>query len=197
MGAVDDPAGRCRRRKDAMKRAMKPTTARLALGVALVLTLVAAWFAPAGEAAPEIAQPQASRARAPHSAARPKAPVVTDVLAIRSRAGDNDDAAQPNLFNASAWGAAKTAPTAPAAPPPEAAPTVAPPLPFKVLGSHVQDGRTVVFLQQNEINHVVRVGDTLAGTYQVERLEGATLTLRYLPLNQVQTLDLGRTLLDK
>jgi hypothetical protein len=43
----------------------------------------------------------------------------------------------------------------------------------------------------NDQNLAVRVGDTIAEQYRVERLEGQTLTLRYLPLDVLQTLDVG------
>jgi hypothetical protein len=186
---------------------MKPRKTRLLLGAALLATLAAAWFAPADDAAgvagseavPVGGQRGASMPAAGKSASGAAAPFV-DVLRIRSRAleGD-DDAPDAPLFSSTQW--SPPAPvTAPAPAAPEAAPASppqAPPLPFRVMGSYAQDGQAVVFLQQNEQNHVVRAGDTIADTYKVESLDGAIMKLRYLPLDQVQTLDLGRTLKEK
>lgn len=173
---------------------MKPSSGRMLLAAALVLTLAAAWFAPEEE--------QSSPAAAPRRAARAPLPAVADsagldVLAIRARDRD-DDGSDARLFNSTEWTAAAPVAAAAAAPTPaEPEAPQLPPLPFKVLGSQLQAGKTVVFLQQNDANHVVRVGDTIGDTYKVESLEGATLTLRYLPMNQVQTLDLGRTFQEK
>jgi hypothetical protein len=59
------------------------------------------------------------------------------------------------------------------------------------MGRYVEDGQVLVFLQHNDSNLVVRVGDTIAEHYKVESLDGGTLTLRYLPLDQQQTIDVG------
>ncbi|SEL57613.1 hypothetical protein SAMN05216359_111111 [Roseateles sp. YR242] len=67
----------------------------------------------------------------------------------------------------------------------------APALPFRPFGRYLDGGEDVVFLLMNDQNLAVRVGDTIAQQYRVERLEGNTLTLRYLPLDVLQTLDLG------
>lgn len=174
---------------------MKPANLRMLLAAALVLTLAAAWNAPEDDAAAVVTA-------APSRAVRPSVALGSeraglDVLAIRARDGEEDEGPDARLFNSTQWTARAAAPPAPAAAPPVAAEPAAPqlpPLPFKVLGSHQQAGQTVLFLQQNDTNHVVRVGDTIGDTYKVERLEGATLTLRYLPMNQVQTLDIGRTI---
>jgi hypothetical protein len=76
-------------------------------------------------------------------------------------------------------------------PPLPAGPAAAPALPFRAFGRYVDGGEDVVFLMMNDQNLAVRVGDTIAEHYRVERLEGQTLTLRYLPLDLVQTLDVG------
>jgi len=116
-----------------------------------------------------------------------KAPV--EVLSIRPRKSNlvaNDQDAK--LFSPTQWREAVAAPKAivAVAPPPQA-----PPLPFRFLGRYDDAGKTAVFLQHFEHNLVARVGDTLAEQYKVESLEGSTLTLRYLPLNQIQTLEVG------
>ncbi|HEY0064402.1 MAG TPA: hypothetical protein VGC21_19960 [Telluria sp.] len=175
---------------------MKQSTKRIGLGLALAATLAASWYDPAPVEA--LSGASAPRARAlPGRAGKARADVSVDVLAIRARNDDDSEQEGGNLFNPTQWNPV----TALAAPPPapvEAMPaTQLPPLPFKVLGIHEQAGQTTVFLQQNENNYVVRVGDTIADTYKVESLQGSTLTLRHLPLNQTQTLELGRTLTEK
>lgn len=77
------------------------------------------------------------------------------------------------------------------APPPEEvkqpAP-VAPPLPFAYLGMVVDGGRTTVFVARGDENHALETGQTVAGTWRVERITEKAVTFTYLPLRQKQTL---------
>ena len=73
----------------------------------------------------------------------------------------------------------------------QAVPTGAPATPFRVLGRYADARRNVVFLEQQDKNIVVEVGDTIEGQYKVEGISSTTLTLRYLPMDQVQTIPLG------
>lgn len=202
---------------------MKATSSRALIGVALVGTLLAAWFAPEpatdGLALTDKAKAAGSRANAAPgggtvgSAAAPGATPATNtanaagvpttarsgesvqVLALRPRDGQGAD----GLSEAGWLGVATARPAAaPAAsrvvetpPPLSAAPATAPALPFRAFGRYVDGGEDVVFLMLNDQNLAVRVGDTIAEQYRVERLEGQTLTLRYLPLDVLQTLDVG------
>jgi hypothetical protein len=185
---------------------MKPAVRKGLVGTSLVLTLLAMWYAPAQEKEKEkdeagvaVAAPAPRRAAADGQARRAPAPAFVDVLAIRPRTpADAEQDPEAGLFAATRWTPAEAAPAA-SAPVAEAAQqaATAPPLPFRVLGSYVQGGQVLVFLQQNDTNLVVRVGDTIGETYKVDSLDGSTLKLRYLPLDQVQTLELGRTLQDK
>ena len=178
---------------------MKPAVTRGLLGLGLGSTLLAAWFAPAPASdGVELAErTRTAAARTPAAAApapaRPAASRSAEVLRIRPReAGAAPDDAD-TIFGATRW----TPPPAPvaAAPvvvaPPPAAAAQAPPLPFRVLGRYADGGEVAVFLQYNDQNLVVRVGDTVAQNYKVESLQGSTLTLLYTPLNQKQTLDVG------
>ncbi|WP_022982034.1 hypothetical protein [Ideonella sp. B508-1] len=74
------------------------------------------------------------------------------------------------------------------APPP---PPTAPPLPFSFLGKKQQDGHWEVYLGTGSGFVVARQGEKLLDTYQVLRIEPPRLTLRYLPLQQEQSLDIG------
>ncbi len=69
------------------------------------------------------------------------------------------------------------------APPPQA-----PPLPFAYMGKLVEDATTTVFLARQDRNYVVRAGDTIDGTYRVERIGDDGLVVTYLPLKIQQTL---------
>lgn len=196
---------------------MKGTSSRTLIGVALVGTLLAAWFAPEpaqdGLALSDKAKAAGNRTHAaPGSGSAGPTPAATavgvpsttrtgepvQVLALRPREGQEAD----GLSEAGWLGVAMARPVAaPVAtrvvetPAPLAtAPAAAPPLPFRAFGRY-GDGSNgsedVVFLMLNDQNLAVRVGDTIADQYRVERLEGQTLTLRYLPLDVLQTLDVG------
>jgi hypothetical protein len=179
------------------------------LGLGLVATLLAAFrVSQTGDdlVAP-IRRPGASHGAqpggpAPTAAKSDSASGSGGVIAIRPR---DQDEGVANVFARAAW----LPPAAPSQPvgarPPAAAPLLevplteppppeAPPLPFHVLGRYVEDGKVAVFLQHNDQNLVVRVGETIADQYKVESLAGGVLTLVYLPLNQRQTLEVGNPL---
>ena len=185
---------------------MRPGTKRGLLGVALLATLTAVWFAPslkdegaglsgraqnASTRADDTAQPVTIQAVT--AAVRTETSSRVEVLSIHPRAQEVADADRNTRLFAS------TLSTQPSKKTPVAravamtiisAPPQAPPLPFHVLGRYDEAGQTVIFLRHNDQNLVVRVGDTLADKYKVESLNGATLTLRYLPLNQSQSLEI-------
>ncbi|MGH8640152.1 MAG: hypothetical protein ACRET6_00495 [Burkholderiales bacterium] len=78
----------------------------------------------------------------------------------------------------------------PVLPPP---PPQAPALPFTYLGRLLSGETTTVFLSRKDDNYIARVGDTLDGTYAVEKIEEAKITLIYLPLGVLQTLSFSAT----
>lgn len=65
-----------------------------------------------------------------------------------------------------------------------------PPLPFKALGSYTEDGAQVIFVQHNNQNLVLHVGDTISEKYKLESVDATSLTFIYLPMNLKQTLSL-------
>lgn len=169
----------------------------IVLAALLLVTLIAAYLAPPAQTAtlPPVARvikPDTRVAETPSSGAM-DGNRMTIVLKVKDRNVGEEEMAPTGLF-------AVPAPPPPPAPPPEPKkktpvlappPPQAPPLPFQVLGRYVEDGKTAVFLRHHDRNLVVRVGDTLAGQYKVESLDGNLLTLRYLPLDQMQTLLIG------
>jgi len=76
------------------------------------------------------------------------------------------------------------------APPPAPRPPQAPPLPFAYFGKAIEGGKVTVFLARGENNYVVRAGDTLEGTYRVERVDDRKVVFTYLPLGTRQELAL-------
>lgn len=120
----------------------------------------------------------------------------TEVLVIRARFDEEDSDPLSDLFASPAWArkASSAVPVAVGGPqdatvdPP---PPTAPPLPFTVIGSMNEGGHPKYFLRYAEQSFVVQVGDTLLEQYRVEAIEGSKLMLRYLPLDQLQSLELG------
>lgn len=75
-------------------------------------------------------------------------------------------------------------------PPPPPVPT-APPMPFAVIGKQKAGQAWEVFLAKADQTFVVHEGDNFAGTYQVVSIKPPIMQVRYLPLNQNQTLMIG------
>ena len=169
--------------------------ARTILALVLLATLLAAYFAPPptdeGLELTERARVAPAR-RASSAELRPsRHAAVKPVTVLRIHPGERDEegeagtdllsAVRPALAPAPEIQTQAPAPVAPQAPP----------LPFQLLGRYDEDGRTIVFLQHGDQNLVARVGDVIADHYRVEGLDDSVLRLRYLPLNQPQTLALG------
>lgn len=72
-------------------------------------------------------------------------------------------------------------------PPPPAAPAV----PYTVLGKKYEDGQWQVFLARQGHVFVVTAHDLLENTYRIEETRPPTMTLTYLPLQQLQSLPIG------
>ncbi len=170
-------------------------TRRSLLWLALAATLVAAYFSPDKQPSETSLLTEHARkaiAQAPDKALPPANKGAIEILTIRSR--DLGDTTQTqDWFHTGTWASPPAdMPVSAKSPAPVESPLPqAPPLPFKVLGRYTNDDVESVFLQHNDQNLVVHVGDTIAQNYKVEGLSVNTLTVRYLPLNQIQTLDLS------
>jgi hypothetical protein len=79
-------------------------------------------------------------------------------------------------------------PPTPAPPPP---PPSAPPLPFTYIGKSLEDGAWEVYLARGERAYLVREKAVIDGTYRVDAIKPPVLTLTYMPLDQVQQLNIG------
>jgi len=190
---------------------MKPR--HLAMGAALVAAAALVLFgdrAPDTEVAeaverapaPRPAQPApaaAAPARASTSTASGTAAATagsaggTPILALVPREtliGDSDAQfrqGENGVFGRQDW----TPPPPPPAPAPPPPPPSAPPLPFTFIGKSVADGAWEVYLARGDRTYVVRDKALIDGTYRVDAIAPPVLTLTYLPLNQVQQLNIG------
>ncbi|TYQ17598.1 UNVERIFIED_ORG: hypothetical protein JN05_02894 [Zoogloea ramigera] len=81
--------------------------------------------------------------------------------------------------------AERAAANAPAPPP------MAPPVPFNYFGKAVQDGAWEVYLARGDKTYIARNHSVIEGAWRVDRIAPPLLTVTYLPLNQVQQINIG------
>lgn len=85
-----------------------------------------------------------------------------------------------------------TPPPPPPPKPPPPPPPVAPPLPYTFIGKALSDGAWEVFLARgSDRTLIVRNQMVLDGAYRVDAIAPPVMKLTYLPLNQVQQLNIG------
>lgn len=179
----------------------------IAMGVAL---LAAGALVAFGDSTPESEVAEAVE-RAPAAAG---APVVTAaaplprsepgagqrgepaILRLAPRAtliGDDDEAlgGSGDVFGRRDWNPPPPPQPAQAAAAPAPPPPSAPPLPFTYLGKAAAEGRWEVFLSRGDKTYIVRNQMVIDGMYRVDAIAPPNLTLTYLPLNQVQQLNIG------
>jgi hypothetical protein len=177
---------------------MKPR--HIAMGAALLLAaglLVFGDRSPQGEVAEAVERPlpapaRATPARAMSTAASKPVPPIARLVPRETLIGDGKDSfnaaegAQGALFGRHDW-TPPPPPPKPAPPPPPSAP----PLPFTVIGKSLEDGKWEVYLASGERTHIAHEGAVLDGAWRIERIAPPLMTLTYLPLNQVQQLNIG------
>lgn len=73
------------------------------------------------------------------------------------------------------------------------APPTAPPLPFLYMGKMIENGELTVFLTRNNKPYVVHRGDVLDSEYRVNAVNPLLVEFTYLPLQQVQALNIGES----
>jgi hypothetical protein len=100
---------------------------------------------------------------------------------------ENNAGGQGDPFGSHNW----TPPPPPPAPAPPPPPPMAPPLPFIFIGKSLADGAWEVYLTRGERTYVVHDKEVIDGTYRVDAIAPPVLTLTYLPLKQVQQLNIG------
>ena len=89
-----------------------------------------------------------------------------------------------HLFVKQSW-----TPPPPVATAAEVKPT-APPLPYTYVGKHWKDNEWTVYLARDAVTLLVRKGDVIDDTYRIQLIESKTMELTYLPLKQLQILEI-------
>ena len=172
---------------------MKPR--HIAMGIALAIAAGLVAFGdrtPEGEVAEAVERPGAlpSRpAQARTSTATPE-PVIGRLIPRETLIGDGLDrfgSGESALFGRQDWTPPPPPPPEPLPPPPPSAP----PLPFTVIGKSLEGGKWEVYLAAGDRTQIASVGATLDGAWRVDRIAPPFMTLTYLPLNQVQQLNIG------
>ncbi|WP_431112940.1 hypothetical protein [Variovorax paradoxus] len=161
------------------------------LGLALLVTLVAVYFAPTEEAT--VVQ---AAARAPVPDAPPReasAPTTARATAsaarvIELRPRDDVDGDDSRLFAAQSWDPPPAKAEAPAQVPVAPAAPQAPPVPLQLLGRYQEDGRTAMFATFNGDSIVLWPGENINPEWRVDAIEPGQVVLTYLPLGQKQGL---------
>lgn len=177
---------------------MKPR--HIAMGVALA---AAAGLVVFGDKTPEDAvaeaverapaAPAAQRGAAPDrngDQGKDKAPAIlrqVDREVLIGDGGERFNQGEQGVFARQDW----TPPPPPPEPAPPPPPPSAPPLPFTFIGKSLQDGVWEIYLARGERTHLVRENTVIDGVYRVDAIRPPVLTLTYLPLNQVQQLNIG------
>lgn len=195
-------------------KSMKPR--HMALGAALLGAAALVLFgdrAPDDGVAEAVVRPAAQSAPASATAATAPPPAAVlvptadpqradtgkrqPILALVPRdvlIADNDSgfgqAPSGAVFGSQSWVPPPPPPAAaqPAPPPP---PPMAPPLPFTFIGKSVGDGVWEVYLARGDRTYTARTNEVIDGTYRVDAIAPPILRLTYLPLNQVQQLNIG------
>ena len=170
---------------------MKPR--HIAMGAALLFAaglLVFGDRSPEAEVAEAVERPASARpASARRTEAKP-APPVARLVPRETLIGDGKDsfnAGDGALFGRQDWTPPPPPPPKPAPPPPPAAP----PLPFTVIGKSLGEGKWEVYLASGQSTHIAHEGAVLEGAWRIDRIAPPLMTLTYLPLNQVQQLNIG------
>ncbi|MCC7701271.1 hypothetical protein IGS59_03395 [Janthinobacterium sp. GW460P] len=132
-------------------------------------------------------------APAGHAAAKAPAaqPAILALLPRSEVAGEDGDTfgGAGAVFQSQNWNPPPPKVVAVAPPPPP--PPMAPPLPFVYLGKAAADGAWEVFLSRADKTYIVRANTVIDGAYKVVTIAPPVMTLTYLPLNQVQQLNIG------
>jgi hypothetical protein len=178
---------------------MKPRHLLMGAGLAIAAGLVLFGdTTPESDVAEPVERAQAPRAVAPAAARAPAAPPADGaILRLIPRAeligatGEGAFKGSEGVFAGQDLNPPPPPPEAPSGPPPPPPAPTAPPLPFTVLGKGVADGAWEVYLARPDRTYVARVGTVIDGMYRIDTIAPPTLTVTYLPLNQVQQLNIG------
>jgi len=68
---------------------------------------------------------------------------------------------------------------------------MAPPLPFTYMGKKFDGANWEVYMGRGDVTYIVQAKDVVTNTYHIDAIKPPIMTLTYLPLKQVQTLNIG------
>lgn len=92
---------------------------------------------------------------------------------------------EPPIFHIQSWNP----------PPPKVVakvePPKAPPWPYAYLGKQSSQGEWWIYLTLGDDTRAVKKGQVLDGKYRIDNIEPPLLSVTYLPLNEVQTVNIG------
>lgn len=151
----------------------------------------------AGGAAPTVppaAVPQAAAERSAKDGKSTSEPAILRLVPRAALVGDSGDAsfaAGEGVFLGQNWNPPPPPPPPQSqsnAPPP---PPMAPPVPYNYFGKAIADGQWEVYLARGDKTYVVRNKTVIEGAYRVDRIAPPVMTVTYLPLNQVQQINIG------
>lgn len=164
--------------------ALATRTRWLILGGLLTATLVAMVWVD-DQSAPEVAATVESNQN--KTGAKPMKPQALRLSLENLQRVPSEETQQiEDLFKAKSW----YVPPPPPKPGPPPPPTP-PPLPFQYMGKLLEEGKLTVFITNQDRNYAVKAGDTIEGSYRVDRVEPHQVQFTYLPLNMQQTLVIG------
>jgi hypothetical protein len=66
-------------------------------------------------------------------------------------------------------------------------------MPYVYIGKQQAAGSFEVFLARGEQTYIAREKTVIDNTYRIDSIKPPTLTLTYLPLNQLQQISIGAT----
>ncbi|MFZ6646010.1 hypothetical protein ACO0LO_09850 [Undibacterium sp. TJN25] len=95
--------------------------------------------------------------------------------------------ADGSIFLSQNW----TPPPPPPPPLPLPPPPAAPSLPFTFIGKKFEDGKWEIYLAQGDQTYITTENSTIAGIYRIDKIQPPTMTFTYIPMNQIQTLQIG------
>ncbi|MFS2007372.1 hypothetical protein ACEN9F_27535 [Duganella sp. CT11-25] len=180
---------------------MKPY--QIAMGLALAAAAGLVLFgdnSPSADIAEPVARnaaPKGPAAAAPARAgkdARPEAEAAILRLLPRDEligeSGEGAFASGEGVFLGQNWNPPPPPPP-PASSMPPPPPPMAPPMPFVYIGKAVADGAWEVYLSRADKTYVVRNQTVIEGTYRVEKIAPPLMSVTYLPLNQLQQINIG------
>ncbi|HEY8102396.1 MAG TPA: hypothetical protein VIF82_16780 [Burkholderiaceae bacterium] len=166
---------------------------------------IAAWLAFLGDKTPSssVAQPINRTATAGKAAARMaqttqrtttaanKTTQPPDIPALQDRdtliGGAHNGGT--GLFGSQSWMPPPPPPPKPMPPPPP----MAPPLPFVYMGKKFDGASWEVYFGRGDNTYIVQENAVVDNTYHIDSIKPPIMTLTYLPLKQVQTLNIGGT----